>query len=257
MQLKHRPGLTEILISDELFEKKRKIETKADEIIEDLEKEGYSMDEIIEILNKCKQNNKKHIKKVLERRIAELQSSGEEEIWKSFPCDDRYAVSSFGRFRLPHNKSTFGSMCADTSYIIPPHTWKKIGSFVHIVVAKMFPELVENSGDDERIFVGHRDDVKYHNNASNLIWLTPQENSTWGNIKERLASKRGIPIRCIETGDTFPSMAHATEVMRQDPKYKNLHNISSNSLKVRITSHLKKVKGYSDVNGFHFEKIEY
>lgn len=256
MPANYKSHISELMISDDVRERDNKLKTVATKIIKELESENFSMDEITEILDLCKIQNKNKLPDILEQRLKELKSNGEEEIWKKHPHDGRYAVSSLGRFELLNKKYTFGTMDSRYGYMIPPKPWLEKGSMVHVVVAKMFPELVENSGDPERNIVGHRDDVKYHNNTSNLIWLTPQENSNWGKVGEKIASKTGIPIRCIETNDKFPTFAHAAEDILQNPKYKSLHNSSVDSLRTQISSHLRKVSGFENVGGFHFEIIE-
>lgn len=247
----------DLIISDEVQERNAKIKSIADKTFNKLVELGLNFDEITEVLNTCKSLSKSKLPEILEERIEKLQREGEEEIWESHPDDERYKVSSFGRFRLPNKRYTFGSMSTVYGYMIPPATWLEIGCMVHIVVAKMFPELVENSGDIERKFVGHRDDIRYHNNASNLICLTPKENSNWSNNSERHAAKTGISIRCIETGDEFPTITHAAEVIQQDPRYKTLNKRTINTLISQISGNVKKRKNYGHVGGFHFEKIEY
>ena len=84
---------------------------------------------------------------------------------------------------------------------------------VHRLVAAAFIENPFNYP-----CVNHKDENKRNNNADNLEWCTVEYNNNYGTHQERSIKSRinnpkiSMPILCVETGETYPSMH---EVERQ------------------------------------------
>lgn len=55
--------------------------------------------------------------------------------------------------------------------------------------------------------VGHDDDNKDNNHISNLYWTTSKENNNHNGKAQRMCK----PIRCIETGEQWPSLTEAAK----------------------------------------------
>ena len=86
-------------------------------------------------------------------------------------------------------------------------THKHKNHYVHRLVAKQF---VPGRSEENKIAM-HKDDNPQNNHASNIKWGTSQQNNMDAVLH---GLKKNIkPIRCIETGDVYPSAREAARQM--------------------------------------------
>nr|DAU25818.1 MAG TPA: homing endonuclease [Caudoviricetes sp.] len=143
-------------------------------------------------------------KRVIEKNIGEYEVSNKGNV--------RNAIT--GRVLKPF-ENTFGYLMVDLSL----HGSRKIEGIskrlllVHRLVAKAF---IINPDPINKIQVNHLDENPKNNNADNLSWTTPKENSNYGTRTKRIAEKNQKQVQQIDkkTGDiiyTFGSVKEATE----------------------------------------------
>lgn len=134
------------------------------------------------------------------------------EIWKDIKgYEGRYQVSNKGRvwsivsqkYLKPLNNSNSGYLVVN----LYAKNGKTKRELIHRLVALMF---IDNPNNFPQ--VGHQDDNKNNNDASNLYWTDAKENCNHGKHFENLSKARGKQVRCIETGEIYHS---AREAARQ------------------------------------------
>lgn len=76
---------------------------------------------------------------------------------------------------------------------------------IHRLVATVF---IPNP--DNLPCVNHKDENKRNNAVDNLEWCSYYDNNVYGQRLVKSAKKRGIPVRCIETGIVYPSSLAAS-----------------------------------------------
>ena len=78
---------------------------------------------------------------------------------------------------------------------------------VHRLVAEAFIEKPE--GWDETWDVGHKNDIRTDNRVENLYWCTRKQNLDTDHFRETQKNKIRSDVRCVETGEIFPSIKAA------------------------------------------------
>lgn len=129
------------------------------------------------------------------------------KIWKPIPSfEDLYEVSNDGEVRSINprykDKSVLKQGTHAKGYKQVTLCRKGVQTTVHIhrLVASVF---IPNP--DNLPCVNHKDEDKTNNNVDNLEWCSYQYNNVYGHRLIKSALKRGIPVRCIETGVIYPS----------------------------------------------------
>lgn len=61
--------------------------------------------------------------------------------------------------------------------------------------------------------VNHKDENKENNHYTNLEWCSAKYNINYGLRNEKMAQSKRKPVRCVETGEVFPSIKAAAEAM--------------------------------------------
>lgn len=116
------------------------------------------------------------------------------EVWKVIPgFNNKYEVSNMGRVKSLMYK-TPRILKSGTSIAGNPNGYQKVmlrknnkthRLYVHILVAEAFLPNPENKPE-----VNHIDEVKTHNWATNLEWVTRKENINHGTCIARAAETR-------------------------------------------------------------------
>lgn len=129
------------------------------------------------------------------------------EIWRPIKgFETLYEVSNKGRIRslcgrygnlrivkLGHGSRGYMNVC------LCDHG-KQTTRNVHRIVAETF---IPNP--DNLPCVNHKDEDKTNNDVSNLEWCSYYYNNTYGDRLTKSAIKRGKPVKCVETGETYAS----------------------------------------------------
>lgn len=84
----------------------------------------------------------------------------------------------------------------------------KIKPRIHRLVAEAY---VPNPDPQNKTDVDHIDGKKSNNRAYNLRWVTPQENIDFARnrLGEFGSGNQPVPVRCVDTGEVFESLAAA------------------------------------------------
>lgn len=165
------------------------------------------------------------------------------EEWKPIVGWEMYEISSEGNVRnVKTGRVIKPVICSSNYYQIQLHNKTKLGNFLrHRLVAEAF---IPNPNGLP--CVNHKDENKLNNCVDNLEWCDYKYNNNYGTVKKRLRDtickiKRCKPVKCLETGEIFSSIAEAA---RQN-------NISLTTLK----NVLHKRKHAQTAAGFHWSFI--
>lgn len=176
-----------------------------------------------------------------------------EEIWKDIPLLSRYQISSLGRVKSKQRitKCNKGFMNRKERLMTHQLRGKKGYEYacvrlrtdigvtktysIHRLVAQAFIPNPENKPQ-----VNHIDEDKTNNMASNLEWVTPRENLTYGTRMKRvnkLRSVNGYKAKRIVDGEgvIYESVAQASKQL----------NISRSCLDNVLKGVQKSTKGYT------------
>lgn len=149
------------------------------------------------------------------------------EIWRDVPGKYfyRYQVSTFGQIRYwsdfhlcwkPIKISKAGDSYLKVNLRI--NRTERKSKAVHRIVAETFLPKVEGKN-----YVNHIDLDKTNNCLDNLEWVTQKENCNHYHTNKKIdkhtykinlppeynVPKRGRRVKCVETGEVFPSQAEA------------------------------------------------
>lgn len=112
--------------------------------------------------------------------------SYKDEVWKIHPKHPNYKFSNYGRCigikskvlrKTRINKK--GYECIDLFENGKTHKYN-----VHRIIAELF---VHNPDPNIYTQVNHIDEIKYNNVANNLEWVTPKQNTNYGNRNKNVS----------------------------------------------------------------------
>lgn len=119
------------------------------------------------------------------------------EEWRAIEGFENYEVSNLGRIRrieYVKQREDFNGYPIVSLYKDGKGKTLK----VHRLVAKAFIENPNNLPQ-----VNHIDEVKTHNNVTNLEWCSQQYNNSWGTRLDRIAAKHCKPIQQLSINGTL------------------------------------------------------
>lgn len=122
-----------------------------------------------------------------------MDNNTEQEVWKDVVgYEGLYKVSDKGNvFGCRRGEVMKSRMNKGYCLIKLTKDKKQKTCFVHRLVAEAFVENPDNKPE-----VNHLDENKINNDSSNLVWVTPKENSNWGTRNERVRENAPIkPVR--------------------------------------------------------------
>lgn len=122
----------------------------------------------------------------------------------------KYYISRDGRVMSAKTKRIMKQFDNGNGYLYVPLfvDGKKKTVRVNILVAEAFipkPDVEEGT----KLDVAHLDSDRRNNNVSNLAWKTRSENLDTESFREKAQYKIYSKVRCVETGEIFPSIAAA------------------------------------------------
>lgn len=134
------------------------------------------------------------------------------EKWRDIVGLENYMVSSMGRIYSKKNNA-FMKTTPDTKGYLRVTFYENGRNNtrkVHRLVAEAFLENPDNLPQ-----VNHKNEDKKDNRVDNLEWCTNSYNRHYGTATERTQKSNlncdstSVPVRCIETGEIFPSIREA------------------------------------------------
>lgn len=164
----------------------------------------------------------------------------EGEIWKVIPGFSNYMASNKGRIKnIKTGYITLGSL-DDAKYrrfTLYNDDGVKIHTKVHILVAKAFLPNPDNLPE-----VNHKNKNHEDNRVENLEWVSHKKNMQHFFKEEGIKHNNARPIKCVETGEIFPSLRKAAEAKHV------------NKERIRVSANDKEGKRKSA--GYHWKWID-
>lgn len=154
----------------------------------------------------------------------------EDEKWGKLILSDRYVISTYGQLvRLARTSKHFDPYLGKQVQ----RTWKEklidgtvstdgyrrvciytdVNEFKNVAIHRMVAStFLKNEDPTINTVINHIDGNKLNNNINNLEWCTPKDN-TANSIERNTFPKTVLPVKCLDTGETFASIKDASEFM--------------------------------------------
>ena len=115
----------------------------------------------------------------------------EKEIWRNVPIEgyERYLVSNYGRVMNGDTGRILKGVVKENGYlkVVLYNNYKYKTLYIHRLVGLAF---IENDDPINKTQINHKDEDKTNNHVSNLVFVTPKENSNYGTRNERISKAR-------------------------------------------------------------------
>lgn len=147
------------------------------------------------------------------------------EIWKDvLGYEGIYQVSNLGQV-----KRVVGVRCRQERILKPNEArgyltvlLSKDGKGLKKGIHRLMMEAFNPIEGMENLVVNHLDENPKNNTLENLCWATTVENNCYGTRLKRCSDtqkndpKKSKPVRCIETGEIYPSVSEAARQLGVD-----------------------------------------
>ena len=129
----------------------------------------------------------------------------------------RYGVTRDGQIWSHREQHPIAQWDKGTGYmmvvIYDKEQKKNVNRPVHRMVAETYIPLPDWWTPGMKLDVGHKNDIRSDNRVENLFWCTRAENLNTDHYREAQKKKIFSKVRCVETGEVFPSIKAAGEAI--------------------------------------------
>ena len=159
--------------------------------------------------------NKYEMANNLEQLLNEAETA---QIMKEIPgFEGQYSITPTGQVWSHREKHFIAQWDKGTGYYVVKLYNKQLrkvqSKAIHRLVAETYIPKPDYWTPGMKLDVGHKNDIRNDNRVENLCWLTRAENLDTEHFREAQQNKIYSKVRCVETGEIYPSIKAAGEAI--------------------------------------------